>query len=239
MPPAKVCFVTVGATASFQALLRAIVSRTFFEALKRHGYTHIRLQVGKDGGRIIKQSMETVLGISVATHGGWTEAENGLWVSWFDFKDGLSGEMSDARKGKVSDVPEEYLEHFQAGVEGTVISHAGESDRPCSQCHAGVGSSLTSTGSGSILEAMRTEVPLIVVPNEDLLGNHQGELAEVLAKQGYAVHGNIHDLAAALPAVEVMKGKRRKWPPSKEDEGVARDDKGLADVMDDELGFVD
>ena len=54
--------------------------------------------------------------------------------------------------------------------EGTVISHAG---------------------SGTILDALRISVPLIVVPNKDLLHNHQIELAEVLAEQSYVVHGNI------------------------------------------------
>jgi beta-1,4-N-acetylglucosaminyltransferase len=54
--------------------------------------------------------------------------------------------------------------------EGTVISHAG---------------------SGSILDALRVSVPLIVVPNTKLLHNHQMELAEVLAEQNYVVHGKL------------------------------------------------
>ena len=57
-----------------------------------------------------------------------------------------------------------------ATTEGTVISHAG---------------------SGSILDALRISVPLIVVPNTDLLHNHQLELAEVLAEQNYVVHGKV------------------------------------------------
>ena len=46
-------------------------------------------------------------------------------------------------------------------------------------------------GSGSILEALRIGVPLIVVPNTDLLHNHQVELAEELAKQDYVIYGKI------------------------------------------------
>ena len=38
---------------------------------------------------------------------------------------------------------------------------------------------------------MRVGVPLIVVPNADLLHNHQVELAEELAKQGYVIHGKL------------------------------------------------
>lgn len=46
-------------------------------------------------------------------------------------------------------------------------------------------------GSGSILDALRIAVPIIVVPNPDLLDNHQVELAEELARQGYVVHGRL------------------------------------------------
>ena len=50
---------------------------------------------------------------------------------------------------------------------------------------------MRSLGSGSILDALRIGVPLIVVPNPDLLDNHQVELAEELATQGYVIHGRL------------------------------------------------
>ncbi|RMZ82155.1 hypothetical protein DV738_g1843, partial [Chaetothyriales sp. CBS 135597] len=56
-------------------------------------------------------------------------------------------------------------------TEGTVISHAG---------------------SGSILDALRIGVPLIVVPNEALMDNHQVELAQVLAEQEYVIYGKLN-----------------------------------------------
>ena len=46
-------------------------------------------------------------------------------------------------------------------------------------------------GTGCILDALRTGASLIVVPNPSLLDNHQLELAEELAAQGYAVHGDL------------------------------------------------
>ena len=53
-------------------------------------------------------------------------------------------------------------------------------------------------GSGSVLEALRLAVPLIVVPNSSLLDNHQEELAEEMAAQGYAVHGHIEFVVASI-----------------------------------------
>ncbi|KAL8775014.1 MAG: hypothetical protein Q9209_000493 [Squamulea sp. 1 TL-2023] len=101
-------------------------------------------------------------------------------------------------------------------AEGVVISHAG---------------------SGSILDAMRIDVPLIVVPNTSLLHNHQVDLAEELAKQGYLVHGRLDDLSAALAESDSLRAKRQTWPP--QNRGADPSGRGLAGVMDEEMGFYD
>ncbi|GAM91020.1 hypothetical protein ANO11243_090670 [Dothideomycetidae sp. 11243] len=90
-----------------------------------------------------------------------------------------------------------------ADVEGVVISHAEMWK-----------AMLIHQGSGTVLNAMRLALPLIVVPNEKLLDNHQVELAEVLAKQGYVVRGHVHG------AAPVGGG-------------------GIQAVMDEEMGFLD
>lgn len=41
-------------------------------------------------------------------------------------------------------------------------------------------------GAGTVLDAMRLGLRMLVVPNESLLDNHQKELAEELESQGYA-----------------------------------------------------
>ncbi|KFY01455.1 hypothetical protein O988_02727 [Pseudogymnoascus sp. VKM F-3808] len=53
-------------------------------------------------------------------------------------------------------------------------------------------------GAGTALDALRLSLPLILVPNPALLDNHQLELAKELDKMGYAVHGRLEDLSAAL-----------------------------------------
>ncbi|KAF1812162.1 beta-1,4-N-acetylglucosaminyltransferase [Eremomyces bilateralis CBS 781.70] len=73
--------------------------------------------------------------------------------------------------------------------EGLVISHAG---------------------SGTILDAMRLDVPLIVVPNPELLDNHQIELAEVFSDQGYLVYGELRNLPKALDDSKLLRRKQKE-----------------------------
>nr|CAB3484104.1 unnamed protein product [Digitaria exilis] len=60
-----------------------------------------------------------------------------------------------------------------------VISHAG--DNQIIYLVRSMVTSFSLTGSGSIFETLRLRKPLIVVVNEDLMDNHQSELAEELA----------------------------------------------------------
>ena len=101
----KVCFVTVGATASFDSLIKATLSPPFLEALKIHKYTDLLLQLGKDGQNVLNEFMSSRSNVS--------EGVQDVNISGFDFnKQGLGSEMRSV-KGEDS------------GVEGVVISHAG------------------------------------------------------------------------------------------------------------------
>ena len=103
--PRKVCFVTIGATASFDALLEAVLTRTFFETLEKLGYTDLVLQYGKDGLSILESFRQSEEHVSIST--------SKINISGFDFnKQGLGQEMR-AAKGENGD------------LEGVVISHAG------------------------------------------------------------------------------------------------------------------
>ena len=103
--PRKLCFVTIGATAAFDALIKAALSPQSLEALKISGYTDLRLQHGRNG-RVILEEFYKSSGIK-------SEDEDGITISAFDFnKQGLGSEMR-AAKGEDSK------------TEGVVISHAG------------------------------------------------------------------------------------------------------------------
>ncbi|KAI9643219.1 N-acetylglucosaminyldiphosphodolichol N-acetylglucosaminyltransferase catalytic subunit alg13 [Ciborinia camelliae] len=118
----------------------------------------------------------------------------GLKIEVFDFdRNGLGHEMRQCKKGGFYGTGK--------SLEGVVISHAG---------------------SGSILDALRIDVPLIVVPNTSLLDNHQAELADELERQGYLTKASGPcDLEEAIYKAERKKDgapdvskdwqKRKNW----------------------------
>lgn len=149
--PRKVCFVTIGATASFQALIRATISSSFCHSLEQNHYTDLIVQYGADGDGLFQSLLQAM-----------ASSEQGIGVNVTGFgldTNGLGQYMNLAKTGG-----------DDSGVEGLVVSHAG---------------------SGTILQALRIDVPIVVVPNSELLDNHQVELADALAEQEYVVHGKL------------------------------------------------
>ncbi|RKP03381.1 hypothetical protein CXG81DRAFT_24036 [Caulochytrium protostelioides] len=68
-------------------------------------------------------------------------------------------------------------------------------------------------GAGSILEALRAGKPLLVAVNTALQDNHQRELAEHLAAQGYlAVADAVSPAALAAGVAAVVARPRMPWP---------------------------
>ncbi|KAF2193744.1 glycosyltransferase family 1 protein [Zopfia rhizophila CBS 207.26] len=96
---------------------------------------------------------------------------------------------------------------------------------------------ISHAGSGSILEALRYDVPLIVVPNDRLLHNHQAELAKAMAASNYLLEGNTDNLAPSIAYSESFKMKKAQFPPITS--GKHRETEGLEAIMDAELGFQD
>ncbi|KAL5406418.1 hypothetical protein PMIN03_006030 [Paraphaeosphaeria minitans] len=99
------------------------------------------------------------------------------------------------------------------------------------------GLAISHAGSGSILEGLRFQVPLIVVPNTALLDNHQEELAVAMDRAGYVIHGNVDHLAPAIEASEGFRTKMAQFPPATA--GKERKVKSFANIMDETVGFTD
>lgn len=106
--PRKVCFVTIGATAPFDALLSNVLDQTFLEALKIHGYTALLIQYGKEGQAIF----DSFTKINPPGSPGRCDLD----IKGFGFKsEGLVQEMRSTKANPSKNV-----------VEGMILSHAGE-----------------------------------------------------------------------------------------------------------------
>lgn len=107
--PKKVCFVTIGATASFATLIRAVLTSAFFAALQTHRYTDLLVQYGADGEELyateLRKVQDTGLYVGITTTGFGLDAA------------GLGAHMQLAKSGG------------NKGLEGVVISHAGMKHR--------------------------------------------------------------------------------------------------------------
>ncbi|GAB1737399.1 hypothetical protein NU219Hw_g1544t1 [Hortaea werneckii] len=193
----KTCFVTIGATASFAALIRSALSPDTLSALSKLGYTDLVVQYGQDGKELFEGAMQ-----QVKTKGDSSPVN----VTGFDLDQAGLGKYMRQAKGGGS----------RGGQEGVVVSHAG---------------------SGTILDALRIAVPIVVVPNPDLLDNHQVELAEALAEQDYVVHGKLEQLPKAFQDAEQLRQRQKGWPPV--NAGVQREAKGLKGILDEEMGYLD
>ncbi|KAF5391400.1 hypothetical protein D9757_001976 [Collybiopsis confluens] len=105
-----------------------------------------------------------------------------------------------------------------------VISHAGEFSRSTEEEWA----SERPAGSGTIVDVLRMNKPLIVVPNPTLLDNHQQELADALDEMEHLKATNIERLSQTI--LEFNPSVLVKFPPF---EGSK-----FRDLVDEEMGFV-
>jgi len=101
----KFCFITVGATASFDALIRAVFEPTFLQALRDLGYTNLLVQFGKDGKELFRTLAEAA----------GRSGTYGLKIQGFDFTSKMRETMRIA-KGELG------------RKDGVVLCHAGKSD---------------------------------------------------------------------------------------------------------------
>ncbi|KDQ07932.1 glycosyltransferase family 1 protein [Botryobasidium botryosum FD-172 SS1] len=87
---------------------------------------------------------------------------------------------------------------------------------------------ISHAGSGTILDVLRTPKPLVVVPNETLLDNHQIELALALSQQGYLTTAT----TSTLPeTIESLQADRLVPFPS-------TDGSRFQAILDEEMGFI-
>ncbi|KAI0079904.1 glycosyltransferase family 1 protein [Panus rudis PR-1116 ss-1] len=87
---------------------------------------------------------------------------------------------------------------------------------------------ISHAGSGTILDVLRLRKPLIVIPNETLMDNHQEELASALAHLRHLKASTIAELPKAIETLE----------PSKIVPFPVFDGSRFRELLDEEMGYV-
>ncbi|WRT67455.1 uncharacterized protein IL334_004427 [Kwoniella shivajii] len=92
---------------------------------------------------------------------------------------------------------------------------------------------ISHAGSGSILTTLRRNppIPLLVVPNESLMDNHQAELADEMGKLGYLMVSRVNELELNLPKFLGSNWKEEIEPFPQMDR------ERFKDLVDDLMGF--
>lgn len=120
--PEKICLVTVGATAPFNALVRAALAPQFLSSLSKHEYTSLVIQYGQLGPRHFTELAselkdEEKHGIEI--HG----FDFGRGASWSDLLRAMKGDHTGWAVAGSEDKAKEKSSRRRA--RGVVVSHAG------------------------------------------------------------------------------------------------------------------
>lgn len=172
--PGRHCFVTVGATAAFTALVEEVLSEQFLAGIRQLGFESMDLQCGDDFSDV-KDAIPT-------------EEACGIRIHAFPFDKDLTRYYLTARGDAAGKRP--------AGV---VIAHGGEQILAIAQTVClEVESALIaiSLGAGTIMEVIRLECALILVANPTLMNNHQVELVDHLHEKQWAIRGHLGYVAS-------------------------------------------
>ncbi|KAJ5281101.1 family 28 glycosyltransferase [Penicillium angulare] len=113
--PVKLCFVTVGATASFERLIQEVLNEAFFRTLASNNFTHLTIQYGKDTKALVDELLGRDPDDSPDRHG--------IILHTFDFAPDLSHYM-----GMTMERPPQGMEHLpviQKQKLGLIVTHAG------------------------------------------------------------------------------------------------------------------
>eukprot|EP01134_Creolimax_fragrantissima_P000407 CFRG0407T1 len=87
---------------------------------------------------------------------------------------------------------------------------------------------ISHAGSGTVLESLSARRKLVVIVNEDLMDNHQVELAEQLGSMGHLAYGTCKSLQKVLEDDKTW-GQLQDYPPA--------DPTLFADYVDRHMGF--
>lgn len=161
--------ITTGATVTFEALVDYVVSPSFLRSLSDLGFRRVAIQYGnqiENGRNLSKQFFSDAL-------------DNHNVVDLLDFL--LTNETNDK---SVTTFANSTMTLLAFAFSPDIASYIADADIVVS--HA---------GTGSILDTLRLHKPLLVVTNQQLMNDHQEEVASQFEKEGYLYKLSTDDLA--------------------------------------------
>lgn len=161
---------TTGATVTFEALVDHVVSPSFLRSLSDLGFRRVAIQYGnqiENGRNVSKQFFSDAL-------------DKHNVVDLLDFL--LTNETNDK---SVTTFANSSMTLLAFAFSPNISSYIADADIVVS--HA---------GTGSILDTLRLHKPLLVVTNQQLMNDHQEEVASQFEKEGYLYKVSTEDVAA-------------------------------------------
>eukprot|EP00939_MAST-03C_sp_MAST-3C-sp1_P001995 g1995.t1 len=175
----KILFVTVGTT-KFEKLIKAVCEVDFLDLIHELKYDELRIQYGPEGKPPIFRTSEAAA---------------------------ASGTRSDRKEGSApssSSLPLRGTIRRNITWKGTktLCVEYFPIKKSISKDLRDAALVVGHAGAGTILETLRVRTKLLVVTNEDLMDNHQSELAEAMEHGNYLAKSTLPTLIEAIQVVE-------------------------------------
>lgn len=157
--------ITTGATVTFTSLIKTVLTIDFINNLIKSGVTKLIIQYGNE--------IKNLKHISAQYFQTQLQSSNIVKYFKFDVSDDLNRIIMQNNSFKI----------VAFAYDANIVNVIHESDVVIS--HA---------GTGSIIDTLRSNKKLIVVPNDKLMDNHQLEIANEFTKLNYCLCYNVDEL---------------------------------------------
>lgn len=198
---------TTGATVTFQPLIEYVTTADFLQFLQHQGFSKVTIQYGNETDSKGNNVSKKIFSEALARGGAVARLDLQIQNCTNDKSTTtLANDLFSVEAFAYSNDIQAYIS--QADV---VVSHAG---------------------TGSILDTLRAQVPLIVVVNDSLMDNHQLEVASQFESAGYLLLVRSGDLAsgALCQKIAMFQNGGLALKPFPEQKGTA-----LSEILGQEL----